>query len=222
MLKQGVILLSFDDTNIEDYTIAYQEQIDRGMQPAGTSYIITSRSAAYHLTWTQMKEMMGNGWDIQCHSHTHPSKWYDTPETMTVDEIAGEMTAVNGVFADNGLPPPRHHAHPGGKDKRYNLLIGRTISLFRLSQRTVADSYITKRVDLELLPTNSLVSMTLDEIEKIFYTCKTYGLGYGLYTHSNGLTDADALAKYRHVLDLSEDMGVRIVGINKLYEMLTR
>jgi len=65
------IVFTFDDGTITDYTTAYPMMKARGVR--GTSYIITSKVGNIGvMSWEQIIEMYKDGWDIQCHTHTHP------------------------------------------------------------------------------------------------------------------------------------------------------
>lgn len=65
------IVFTFDDGTITDYTTVYPMMKARGLR--GTSYIITSKVGnSGAMSWQQIIEMYEDGWDIQCHTHTHP------------------------------------------------------------------------------------------------------------------------------------------------------
>jgi len=66
------IVFTFDDGFDTDYYTVLPMFAERAL--LGTSYINTGKLGEEDmLTWDQVKEMIDIGWDIQCHSHTHPN-----------------------------------------------------------------------------------------------------------------------------------------------------
>jgi peptidoglycan/xylan/chitin deacetylase (PgdA/CDA1 family) len=105
---EPMLVMTVDDGNASDYTKMYDYMIKRGVR--GTSFVITnSVGAAGRVTWSQINEMVGNGWEVACHSHTHPSL-----TGLTEQQIRDEFENVNAAFEANGLLPPRTHAYPYG------------------------------------------------------------------------------------------------------------
>jgi peptidoglycan/xylan/chitin deacetylase (PgdA/CDA1 family) len=49
------------------------------------------------------------GWDIQCHTNTHPDL-----ATLTGTQVREQFEAVDAAFAANGLPRATCHAYPYG------------------------------------------------------------------------------------------------------------
>lgn len=130
-------VLTFDDGFVNDYKSAYHILKQKGIK--GTSYLITSRVGDMgYLKWWQIKKMALDGWDFQCHSHTHKKL-----AELTEQEIRQEMENVNSAFKENGLKA-EHHAYPYGEytDREKNI-----IKEYRLTARsTYKDKLGVERV----------------------------------------------------------------------------
>jgi len=64
------IMITFDDGNISDYTIALPVLKNYGLR--ATFFVITNRiSTKDYVDWPDLEEMIGNGMSIQSHSLTH-------------------------------------------------------------------------------------------------------------------------------------------------------
>jgi peptidoglycan/xylan/chitin deacetylase (PgdA/CDA1 family) len=64
------IIITFDDGNVSDYTIALPLLKNYGLNAA--FFVTVSRiSTKNYVDWAQLKEMIGNGMSIQSHSLTH-------------------------------------------------------------------------------------------------------------------------------------------------------
>ena len=98
MKKQGYICIAFDDGNKTDLTIGVQEQLNRGMIPKGTSYIIGKYVAEWaegspKMNTNDCLEMLGYGWDLEDHSYSHS---YDGNMTqMTTAELNQELDLMD-------------------------------------------------------------------------------------------------------------------------------
>ncbi|MCC7576577.1 MAG: polysaccharide deacetylase family protein, partial [Methanomethylovorans sp.] len=124
------VILTFDDGYRSDYTVVYPELKSRNMR--STHYIIASMAGSGYpgyMTWAEIKAMHDDGFDMQCHSNTHPFL-----TEMSSDQIIQEMVAVNTAFVAQGMPAPRHTAYPYGD---YNANVIATISQYRDSGRVV-------------------------------------------------------------------------------------
>ena len=104
--QEAIIAITFDDGARSDYMIAYWEMEKRGMR--GTSYVNTSSiGGGAKLTWLMIKNMLRDGWAVECHTHTH-ARLTD----LTEQQIRDELEAVDTEFAAQGLDVPEHHAYP--------------------------------------------------------------------------------------------------------------
>ena len=106
--KKPVIIFTFDDNHATDYTEVLPMFQARNI--VGVSWVNTEAiGTGGKLTWSQVKEMIAAGWDVQCHTHSHPNL-----TTLTEEQIRAEVIAVNDGFIAQGLPIPVHHAYPHG------------------------------------------------------------------------------------------------------------
>lgn len=130
-MNNGYIAIKFDDGNASDYTVAYQEQLKRGMTPKGTSFLIGSyivNENPNSLTIAQCKELRDAGWSLQDHSYSHPSG-ESALINMTGDQILSQLHQQNEFFADYlNMPKPRIFQCPNGA---INKLMQNVISLER-------------------------------------------------------------------------------------------
>lgn len=115
--RRHMIAITFDDGNPSDYD-AFKMMQERGCR--GTSFIIGSRVREDDdpnpnvLTKSQIREMAASGWEIGCHTWTHPISGEGLPG-RPVDEIIDQIV-TNKAFLE-GLTghPVLTHAIPGGK-----------------------------------------------------------------------------------------------------------
>ena len=100
------------------YTVALPLQKEKGFKPKGTTYIVTGwvGIAENRLTIEEILEMIADGWDFQCHSHSHALGGPDGGSTgLTPTEMFEEMQNVNLFFTSQlGIQTPEHNAYPGG------------------------------------------------------------------------------------------------------------
>lgn len=115
--RRHMIAITFDDGNPSDYD-AFKMMQERGCR--GTSFIIGSRVREdddpnpKNLTKSQIREMAASGWEIGCHTWTHPVGGEGLPG-LPVSEIVDQIV-TNKAFLE-GLTgrPVLTHAIPGGK-----------------------------------------------------------------------------------------------------------
>lgn len=125
-----LMVITFDDFNPSDYLLAYPILKSFGIR--GTSYAHTGPITAEG--WRRAREMAADGWDVQCHTVSHPDM-----RTLTDQQIHAEMQAVNAEFISNGLPLPQHHAYPSGL---YDQRVIDIVKQYRKTGRsTRADTY---------------------------------------------------------------------------------
>lgn len=221
-MREGMIAITFDDGFATDLTVALQSQLDRGMTPKGTSYIITNKvDGVGRLSTDNVLSLVNNGWDVQCHSHTHP---LDGPQGgmtgLTAAQLHQEMQNVNAYFTSIGLPAPDHHAFPGGD---YNKLIRDVVGRYRKTMRTTTGSYATFLTQLppwRVRPVSAFnfdtaSAATLNNIKWAIRTCKKYGLGAILFSHE--FTSPEQIAQYGAILDYCLEQKIRLVTISEMY-----
>lgn len=211
-MKQGLLAITFDDGFKTDLTVGLQEQLNRGMEPKGTSYIISSYTGANRLTNEDKLTLVNHGWDLQCHSHTHPLGGPGGGMTgLTAEELRQEMQNVNKHFVEDlGLPPPEHHSLPGGA---YNKLILDVIGKYRKTMRTTTKRFFRNNINGAVL--------TLGDEENFRQTidiCMKYGVYAILLFHE--LDTEEKVDHYKAVLDYVQETGIRLVTISELYRIL--
>lgn len=65
------VVFTFDDGNESDYSFAYKVMSEKKL--SAVSYIIKNFVGKKgKMSWNQIHEMISNGWEIGCHTHTHP------------------------------------------------------------------------------------------------------------------------------------------------------
>ena len=114
---EPLLVVNIDDGPSTDYTIAAPIMLERGLR--GTSYIITNSVGGSYdpgdepggntMSWGQILELADKGWDIQCHTDTHPDL-----TSLTEQQVRDQFEAVDAAFSANGLPRPTCHAYPYG------------------------------------------------------------------------------------------------------------
>ena len=136
MTAKPLIALTFDDSFITEYSVAFPILRDRGIR--ATTYTWT-RLVRRHIKqpgemtgevvwWWQLREMLDAGWTLGCHAYASGDL-----SQLTEEELHEEMQQVDSAFAAEGLPTPKHHAYPKGV---YNSLIISVVSQYRYTMRT--------------------------------------------------------------------------------------
>lgn len=129
--KRPMLIVTFDDGRPSDYEAATDQ---RGI--TGTSYVNTSVvDTDDFLTWSEIKEMLKRGWDVQCHAHEH---LYLT--TLTEEALRQQFILSDEAFSFQGLAKPIHHANPYGDT---NVAARAIISDYRTTQRAGAGGVLT-------------------------------------------------------------------------------
>lgn len=216
-MGEAMLALTFDDGFKTDLTIAMQEQLNRGWDAKGTSYIISSASSSGRLTPQEILQMIDQGWDIQCHTHTHPID--PSLPGHTSDQLHYEMQEVNKFFNQTlGIPSPEHHAYPGGGNTK---LVHNVLKRYRKTMRGTQPFFITDKPDWHELPTFPLGTPdTLQGVKDAIDVCIKYGLSMTTYTHEINTVDREET--YRAVLDYVAEKKIKLVTLSEMYEALTR
>lgn len=117
--KAGIVSFTFDDGSRNQYTHAFPIMKEHGL--TGTLYVVSgatddaSRNLQDHsVTWSQVREMQREGWEIGGHSHTHPYLTKTDPMSLF-----GE-TAFNKrrIFEEVGVVPVSFASPYGDFDPR--------------------------------------------------------------------------------------------------------
>lgn len=226
-MNQGCIALVIDDGHKTDLTVGLQEQLNRGMTPKGTSYIVGSYigSADTWLTVDDCKELLDNGWDLQDHTWRH-GVYDDAFWQKTGEEIRAELQQMNTFFEETlHTAKPEHWSIPGGSLNR------RILDIVRRERKTImvgGSKFITKRSNALMLPSFDISptynqsaistdSSRIITIRKVIDDCVKYGYGCALYCHE--LSDSAEKDAYRDVLDYGKWAGAKFVTVSELYDI---
>ncbi|WP_292469372.1 polysaccharide deacetylase family protein, partial [Methanolobus sp.] len=209
------VILTFDDGFKSDYDIVYPELQARNMR--STHYIIASMVGAdsTRMTWNDMEEMYAHGFDMECHSNTHPE--LIDPST----NVSDEMLKVNEAFEANGLPAPKHTAYPFGE---YNDDVISIVSQYRNSGRVVSwgdnASYpiesLKKPYELPCYPTD--FNNTITEIDKAIAGNYTLILGFHQISESRSGTYEMSISEFVSILDYIQSKSIPTQTISEYYK----
>lgn len=221
MRKRGYICIVFDDGFKTDLTIGLQEQLDRGMTPKGTSYIIGSAVENWYSGSTRMnaddcREILSHGWDLQDHSYHHYLTQFDGGgmENMTYAQLNEELDASDNLFRNVlGIYEPEHFSIPGGTLTK---LMMDAIGARRKTIMVGGGKMITPYTNRLTVPSFDISTFNAN-IDKIIDDTVEFGLASVLYAHE--LSDATAVAQYRHVLDYGLASGAEFVNVRDLWEL---
>ena len=216
-----MIVMTFDDGNKTDYTVALPLQKEKGFNPKGTTYLITNWvGVSNRLTVAEILEMIADGWDFQCHSNTHALGGPDGGSTgLTPTEMFEEMQNVNLFFTSQlGIPIPEHNAYPGGasNDKLRNIW-----GTFRKTLVTTQQNFILPNVNRQLVPRFSLESYAgLERAIKVIDTCLENGFSAIFMLHD--LTTTEQIEAYSKTLDYIKKTGIKLATMKELYEEIQK
>lgn len=102
-------LITFDDGNISDYTMAFPYLRSRGM--VATSYIISSYVGETYLSDVHKLTLNNGGWDIANHTDDHT----DLSTLATEEDVMAHLTACETHLNNIGLSrTSKHIAYPFG------------------------------------------------------------------------------------------------------------
>lgn len=219
MIKGGAIAITFDDGNKSDLTVGMQAMLDRGLPAKGTSYIIGSYIGnANRLTQTDLIDMIGQGWDIQCHSWFHNLGGPTGGMTgMTAAELVDDMKRENDFFVNTlGIPAPQHHAYPGGAS---NDLMHNIMGRYRKTFRTTQAQFFTKDVNKFRIPSFSFEQQTEADLARyraIIDFVMANNLPLIVFLHD--LTTPEQISAYGQILDYLKLKNTRLMTVSELYE----
>lgn len=217
-----LIVISFDDGVYTDFTTAYQIMKSKDV-PFGTSYIVTSLGPPTYMTWGQMKIMMNDGWDIQCHTHTH--QWLTD---LTEQEVHQEFQNVDNAFVANKGKPPRHLATPGN---RSNALVKSVAEQYRDSMLiAVSDTdnqYETEAMALKKINADIKDQAQMDIVKTAIDDVKN-NKGIGIMRSHAVLSSPPGNPYYclthyfEEMIDYILSQDIQIVTISDAYKALMR
>lgn len=108
---QPYVLITFDDTLITDYTVAYPRIASRGL--VATCYAPTNYlgADADHMSLAQAQELYAAGWDIGNHSKSHAAL-----NTLSQAQVEFELLGATNILINAGFTrSARHVAYPYGQ-----------------------------------------------------------------------------------------------------------
>lgn len=109
--RKSTLMISFDDNNLSQYTLAYPLIKAKGM--VASCYIISDCiNASDKLTSTQMQELYATGWDICNHSKTHSHLDSMTQQQVEEDELEACKMALDYLGLTRAS---KHVAYPYGE-----------------------------------------------------------------------------------------------------------
>lgn len=133
--NEPLLVITFDDGLITNYTKAFPMMTSRGIK--GTSYLINYYYDVLHLTnymnFEQITEMINAGWDMQCHTYSHPYMGETSPQNAYQ-----QLVKNNDVMKKENLPLFKHIATPFGSWDYRN------IRLFKQRRKSHRATQITK------------------------------------------------------------------------------
>jgi len=224
MINTPIIVFGFDDGHDDNYTIG--KNIFDGKGKKFTTFVITSLiDTGTYLTSAHITQMIAAGYDIQCHTHTHPFMW-----TLSEAEQNAEYEAVNTVFSNNGWPAPLHHAYPfGGFDANSKTYCAN----YRLTARKIVAGTFTDIVDKFEIPSFDLNvpkndRTKIDALKAIMDDMALYPRYLTTYSH-RFFEDADAdpgsnaiqRSYMEELLDYADTKGILVKTMSELYAYLT-
>lgn len=216
---RGVIAMTWDDGYKTDMSVAMQAQVDRGMTPKGTTFVIGSMTGPTRLTPAEKVGLVDSGWDLQCHSYTHPVG-VGGLTGLTAAQLHDEMRNNNAHFASLGLPAPEFMAYPGNA---HNKLVRDVCGRYRKMARSDAGMFITRRTPKMYLPTfgfdNIATPAAFDSaLAHITLAAKH---DYVMTTMMHEFDTPEKIAAYGLLLDHIIRLKIRMVTITELYRLLS-
>lgn len=217
-MARPLLMITFDDGYKTDMTVGMQEQLNRGLEPKGTSFIAPGLFPELRLTKAEQMEMINQGWDIECHTYNHPvDVGFDN---LTAPEIHTEMQLINEHFESMGLPFPQFHAYPGSKN---NKLVRDIVGRYRLAMRTTDEGFITDKVDWHQVPSfNSATTSDILIPKYQWMTDQMVKQGFCASVHFHALDTPDKILGYTTLLDLVLEKNIKLVTFTEMYREINR
>ena len=122
-IPRGLVLMTFDDSTIDHYTVACPILEKYG----GKAVLFTTEMAhpmgggpgfedkTRFMTWEQIKELSDRGHEIANHSWHHPVNLYSQPDEAILEEVRG----IDERCEKYGIPKPITFGYPGGGCTRH-------------------------------------------------------------------------------------------------------
>lgn len=230
MDKRGYICFVWDDGFKTDKTVAMQMQVDRGLSPKGTSFLIGNHvinDEPTRLNIAECKEMLDLGWDFQDHSYSHPvitSQFVD----LTGDEMREDLQLMNDLFENYlHIPKPEHWSIPGGTlsekvlnvvgRERKTIMVGGSRFITPYSNALMLPSFdisplyeYTESRDITTSNRKITIRKVIDDVIK-------YGYGAVLYCHN--MAEQTEMEAYEDALDYAITSGAQLVTLTEMYNI---
>jgi len=110
-LPPNPIVLTFDDSYIDHYTVVYP--LLRSFGFTGTFFVITGRADQnnpQHLSWSEIREMADGGMSMEGHTRTHQDLRSRDLDFL-IFEIIGSLESIHGHINQ----PVRMFSYPAGR-----------------------------------------------------------------------------------------------------------
>lgn len=215
-LAEPLLCITFDDGYKTDRTIAYPEMSARGIK--GTTYVVGYYTDNFpeYMTTSQLLEMVGFGWDIQCHTYDHAYLG-----KLRISEVIHQLRRNNEVFSAKGIAEPKHIAYPYGN---YIYDTRKTLMKYRISQRATGGT-VPSVQSLDDIDINRIGAWIADMKNQTEYdTVKGYldtaiaqNKVLVLYWHD---MTAEKQPYFIQFLDYVVQKGIKTVTHSELYEIL--
>ena len=122
-IPRGLVLMTFDDSTIDHYTVACPVLEKYG----GKAVLFTTEMAhpmgggpgfedkTKFMTWEQIRELSDRGHEIANHSWHHPVNLYSQSDETILEEVRG----IDRRCEEYGIPKPITFGYPGGGCTRH-------------------------------------------------------------------------------------------------------
>lgn len=214
----GVVTVSFDDSNLAEYTIARPILARRGF--AATSYVIPSRcDGVIGPTAAQYRILQnGYGWDIQAHGDTNYT-------TLTAAELVSSIVETKSWIRENGLGAADHVAYPnGGQDADTDEVVGR---FFATGRTVITQLFDSMRPGNPLRMRAVLVqsSVSTATVQAYIDACYDRPCWLHLVFHNlvaSGATGADyTTANFTTVIDYLHTKGIPVLPFADVWRSIS-
>ena len=192
--------------------------VNRGM--VGTSFINTSTTGTPEkLTWEQIKIMLSNGWDVQCHLHNHINL-----ANATEQQIIDNLENINAEFIAQSLEPPKHIAYPYGAISGGALNV---IAQYRQSGRIVTNKailpYYTDKYALNCYASGPRTTEDIEDMEQGILSAIEAGREIIFLLHrikESAVQYETEPSRFLELLDIIEYYNLETITISELYNRL--
>lgn len=109
-IPDKLVVLTFDDASKSHFTVARQLLLKHGF---GATFFVTegwdfATNKTDYMTWEEIKQLHGDGFEIGNHTLRHMSV-----TEKTLRDLAAEVKGINARCKEHGIPQPTSFAYPG-------------------------------------------------------------------------------------------------------------